>query len=111
MALSNSPQHRHYTTLIDKFKFPDSDVDGLDRRLNVLVHGRCGERRSPKVQLSTVPGIEPETSRLAVRDLPKVPNSHTERFLPIMFPFFVSLSRVVWAMMERRDQKENLEPW
>ena len=40
-----------------------------NQRLNVPVHGQCGERRSPKVQPSTRPGIEPGTSWLAVRDL------------------------------------------
>ena len=40
------------------------------RELNALVHGRCGERRSPKV-------LEPGTSWLVVGDLTNVPTSHT----------------------------------
>ena len=41
-------------------------------------HGRCGERRSPKVQPSTRPGIEPGTFWLAVRDLTNCANlAHT----------------------------------
>ena len=43
-------------------------------RLNVPVHGRCGERRSTKVQPSTRPGLEPGTSWLAVRDLTNCAN-------------------------------------
>ena len=53
-TLDYSPQYRHYPTPIDKcvgsFKYLG--------RLNVPVRGRCGERRSPKVQPSTRPGIE-----------------------------------------------------
>ena len=46
--------------------------------LNVPLHERCGERRSPKVQPSTRPGIEPGTSQLAVRDLTNCANlAHT----------------------------------
>ena len=49
-------------------------MDGLSflyRNLvfNVPVHGRCGERRLPKVQPSTRPEIEPGSSWLAVRDI------------------------------------------
>ena len=38
---------------------PDRAEERLERRVNVPVHGRCGERRSPKVQPSISPGIEP----------------------------------------------------
>ena len=59
-----------------------SPVERLDQRLNVPVHGRCGERRSPKVQPSTRPGIEPGTSWLAVRDLTNCANlAHTIQWL------------------------------
>ena len=33
----------------------------LNRNLNVTVHGQCGERRYPKAQPSTRPGLEPWT--------------------------------------------------
>ena len=47
------------------------------RELNALVHGRCGERRSPKVQpLDQARDIEPGTSWLVVGDLTNVPTSH-----------------------------------
>ena len=49
-------------------------------RLNVPVHGRCGERRSPKVQPLTRPGVEPRTSWLAVRNhtnCTNLPHMHT----------------------------------
>ena len=39
-----------------------------------VVNGRCGERRSPKVQPSTRPGIKPGTFWLAVRDLTNCAN-------------------------------------
>ena len=45
---------------------------------NIPVHAWCGKRRSPKVQPSTRPGIEPGTSWLAVRDLTNCANlAHT----------------------------------
>ena len=61
-------------------QYPFQEVCGLysslsqhfrrhNKRLNVPVHGRCGERRSSKVQHSARPGIEPRTSSLVVRDL------------------------------------------
>ena len=57
---------------------PPIERQRLDQRLNVPVHGRCGERRSPKVQPSTRQGLEPGTSRLAVRDLTNCANlAHT----------------------------------
>ena len=40
----------------------------VEQKLNVPVHGQFGERRLPKVQPSTRPGIKPRTSCLAVRD-------------------------------------------
>ena len=44
----------------------------------ICVHGRCGERRSPKVQPSIRPGIEPETSCLAVKSFTTCANlAHT----------------------------------
>ena len=49
-------------------------VERLDQQLNVPVHGRCGERRSPTVYPSTRPGIEPGTFWLAVRDLTNCAN-------------------------------------
>ena len=53
-------------------------IECRETRLNVPVHGRCGERKSPKVQPSTRPGIEPRTSWLAVRDLTNCANlAHT----------------------------------
>ena len=49
------------------------------RFFNVPVHGRCGERMSPKVQPSTRPGIEAGTFWLAVRDLTNFANlAHTK---------------------------------
>ena len=48
---------------------PPKHVERLDQWLNVPIHGQCGERRLPKVQPSTLPGIEPRTFWLAVRDL------------------------------------------
>ena len=41
---------------------------------NVPIHGRCGKRRSPRVQPSTIPVIEPGTFWLVVRDFT---TSHT----------------------------------
>ena len=46
----------------------------LRERVNVPVHGRCGERRSSEVQLSTRPGIEPGTFWLVIRDLTNCAN-------------------------------------
>ena len=60
-------------TLIDRCA-GSFNVERPDQRFNVPVHRRCGERRSPKVQPSTRPGIEPRTFRLAVRDLTKCAN-------------------------------------
>ena len=62
-----------FPTLIDKCA-GSFNVERPDQRFNVPVHRRCGERRSPKVQPSTRPGIEPRTFRLAVRDLTKCAN-------------------------------------
>ena len=59
---------------------PPKNVERLDQHLNVAVHGWCGERRSPKVQPSTRPGIEPGTSWLAVRDLTNCAN-HAQQHL------------------------------
>ena len=57
---------------------PKQNVERLDRQLNVPVHGRCGKRRSPKVQSSTRPGIETRTSWLAVSNLTNYINlAHT----------------------------------
>ena len=50
------------------------NVERLDQRLNVSVYGRCGERRSPKIQPLTRPGIESGTFLLAVRDLTNCAN-------------------------------------
>ena len=62
------------------FKFPDYHFRRLDQRLNVPVRGQCDERRSPKVQPSTRPGIEPGTSWLAVIDITNCPNlAHTKK--------------------------------
>ena len=40
---------------------PQKNVERLEQWLNVPVHRWCGERRSPKVQPSTRPEIEPGT--------------------------------------------------
>ena len=57
---------------------PPIERPETDQRLNAPVHGQCGERRLPKVQPSTRPGIEPWTFWLAVGDLTSCANlAHT----------------------------------
>ena len=63
-----------YRQVCGFFQVPRQNVERLDHQLNVPVHGRCGERKSPKVQPSTRPGLEPGTSWLAVRDLTNCTN-------------------------------------
>ena len=76
------------------FKSPDRTLrDQQDQLLNFPVNGQCGERRSPKVQPSNRPGIEPGTSWLAVRDLTNCakPRTHTYHVTLILtIPKFLS---------------------
>ena len=70
-----------YRQVFGFFQVLQQNVERLDQRLNVPVHGRCGERRSPKVQPSTRPGFELGTSWLAVRDLTNCTNlAHTRSY-------------------------------
>ena len=55
--------------LLGDYPLQLTDHNAYSYRLNVPVHGRCGEIRSPKIQPSTRPGIEPSgTFWLAIRD-------------------------------------------
>ena len=62
-------------------------------KVNIPVHRWCGERRSPKVQPLTRPGIEPRTFWLAVRDLTNCANvAHTLLYLPHYDKFEMTMS-------------------
>ena len=74
----DSPQHRHWSTLIDKcvgsFKSPDrTSRDKTNSLMSLSTDGVAKEGRL-KVQPSTRRGIEPRTFCLAVRDLTNCAN-------------------------------------
>ena len=61
-----SPQHRSRPTLFEDYFVPFKSLGISIQQLILCIDEQCDEMRSPKVQPSTRPGIEPGTSWLAV---------------------------------------------
>ena len=60
------------------FQFPRQNRERPGQQLNLPVHRRLGKRRSPKVQSSTRPEIEPGTFCLIVRDCTNCANLQSQ---------------------------------